>query len=236
MSDQDLIDKITTSAHRTDHIELNPETLITAGRRRIRRRRLTVAASAGLLLTAAVAATFTDIRATFGGHQSEVATDRPSVVQTVDPRKLENRAIPALTAVMNKYFGLTNGSMSSGPSALTMTVASSDGTAAVVRVAKLRAVLGGGEPDSPDVCRIRGQLTEFTTCSVIVWSGQQVRVGHRDDRAYFASALRADGTLVMAQLDKDANAPSDGPELVFMHRIEQAELVALVTDPTVPSL
>jgi hypothetical protein len=157
-------------------------------------------------------------------------------VQTVDPRDLGNQAIPALTAVLNKYFGLTSGSMGTGPSALTMTVSSSDGAAAVVRVAKIRVMQTSGESDSPEVCGIRGQLTEFTSCSVIVWSGQQVRVGHREDRAYFASALRPDGTLVMAQLDKDANAPSNGSDLVFMRPVGQSELVALVTDPTVPSL
>ncbi|GAA1523421.1 hypothetical protein [Kribbella lupini] len=240
MSDQDLIDRLATSAHRADAIQLNPADLITAGRRRIHRRRVTAAASAILTLAAAVAVTLTGIRTTAEG-QPEVAGNSPAVQQTLldDPLTITLPEFSQLSVVMRKHLGPAEprpGAMVFSASSRSIKVSATDGTVAVLRVVDPRTNRPG-EVESPDVCRIAGELSTFTSCSITTFGGHQLRTGQRDDRAYFASTTRADGSLVMALLDKDANAPRIGVQpALFFADLTVSDLAALVTDPDVPKV
>ena len=238
MSDQDLIDRLATSAHRADGIQLNPADLITAGRRRIHRRRVTAAASAVLTLAAVVGVALTGIRSTAEG-QPDVAGSPPTVEQRLptDPLGIALTDISPLSVVVRKHLGLAEPKTAAtvfSAYSRSVKVSATDGTVAVVRVVHPHPN-APGEAESPDVCRISGELSTFTSCSIATVGGRQVRTGQRDDRAYFASTTRADGSLVLALLDKDAAAPRTGVEpALFSAGLTVSDLVALVTDPDVP--
>jgi hypothetical protein len=240
MSDQDLIDRLATSAHRVDGIHLNPADLITAGRRRIHRRRVTAAASTVLTLAVAVAVTLTGIRTTAEG-QPEVAGSPPAVQQgrLIDPTVIALPELSQLSVVVRKHLGPAEpkpGTMVFSASSRSIKLSATDGTVAVLRVVDPRTNLPG-ELESPDVCRIAGELSTFTRCSLTTIGGRQLRTGQRDDRAYFASTTRADGSLVLGLLDKDANAPRIGVKpALFFADLTVSDLVALVTDPDVPKI
>ncbi|MGC4938233.1 hypothetical protein [Kribbella sp. DT2] len=233
MSDQDLIDRLTESAHRADRIQLDPETLITAGRRRVRHRRVTLAASAGLMLAAVVAVTLTGLRLTTAGDQPPVAGHQPDVVRTKDPVLLPHGSLGVLSAVMRKHIGPSENQHDTvvySASDTGIKSAAGDGTVAILSVTVQRPLA-----PVPAVCGIAGELSTFTTCSLITVGGQQVRVGQRHGRAYFAGTSRSDGTIVLAQLDKDSSAPHTGAGLFFSD-VDLNTLVALVTDPEVPTI
>lgn len=234
MSDQDLIDQITTSAHRTDHLYLDPAALITTGRRRLHRRRAAAAASAIVTLAAAVAVTLTGVRSTAEPPPVAATPSGPDLIsfQQVIPEPV--------STVMRYHLGLPRQdknvrALEWSSAEISTKLSSTDGTVAILVVT--RRTTGGPQSQSPDVCRISGEFSAFTTCSLTTVSGRQVRIGERADRAFFASTTRADGSLVMALLDKDANAPMTGvrPSL-FYYDLNVTDLVELVTDPQVPSV
>jgi hypothetical protein len=237
MSDQDLIDKITTSAHRAHEIQLNPEALITAGRRRVRRRRFAVAT---VSLAVAGAAVLTGVQAMSIVRQPPVAGPGPSGATfrlpefTGDPDRPETLQ---LKNHLNHGRGIYSEVSPNQPDSFTVVFALPEhGGLAVLRTSTLADQLSRasstGNSDSADVCAIAGYLSSFSSCGVADVNGQQVRVGQRSDQAYFAGVRRPNGTLVLLQVDLTDNAIAVGGQPIV---VQLQDLVALVTDPQFPA-
>ncbi len=253
MPDQDLIDRLADSAHRTDHIQLDPAQLITGGRRRIRRRRLTAATVSLAVVGAAV---LTGVHATAGASQAPVAGAPPSSVTNLVQLPVDAPVLNAYRASLQYHLsargtGLTFTTIEQGGQSLTLTTSlPRPGGVAVLRV--IRPV-GSATPsagstktaDDPDTCSILGHPIALGTCSTVNANNQLVRVAQRDERAYFAGVRRADGVLLLLQVDKDVqdyqitsygfdkpskDLPLDGPP----KHVALADLIALVTDPKLP--
>jgi hypothetical protein len=236
MSDQDLIDQITTSAHRTDHIELNPTVLITAGRRRIRRRRF---ATAALSLAVVGAAVLTGVHMTAGAEQPPVAAS-PSVSVTLDGDPIQTYYALVLRHLGAAGTGLARVEATMNRTSYTLTAALPQrGGLAILRVTgPTTRATPGLDPTrqvtvfvDPDPCTIEGHPITLGKCTVVEANGQSVRVAQRDERAYFAGLLRTDGVDVQLQVDKDANTISVGGTV---EDIGLDNLIALVTDPSLP--
>lgn len=234
MSDQDLIDKITTSAHRTDQIQLNPEALITAGRRRIRRRRFATAAMSLAVVSAAVV---TGIHTTAGAEQPPVAAS-PSVSLDGDPIQTYYTLI--LRHLGAAGTGLTRIESTMNRTSYTLTAnLPQRGGLAILRVSgpTTKAKPGANKTSQvpvlvdPDPCTIEGHPITLGKCTVLEANGQSVRVAQRDERAYFAGLLRTDGVDVQLQVDKDATTISVGGTV---KDIGLDDLISLVTDPSLP--
>ncbi|GAB3831630.1 hypothetical protein [Kribbella italica] len=242
MSEQDLIDQITTSAHRTDHHQLDPTTLIAAGRKRVRRRRAAaVTAAAGLVTLSAVAAISVGNLRT---SAPQVAGPPLQVERSIDPGFNGMTKVRYLDEPMRTHLGLPVVDQTYGPApdigigvnTYTLTVRATDGTTASLRLTRPISSPQNPAPDSPDVCAMRGVPSEVSDCQVMAVGSQSVRIGQRGDRAFFASTLRPDGTLILALFDRDGSTPFEGSKPMLFGPVDQQAVTALVTDPKVPSL
>jgi hypothetical protein len=225
MSDQDLIDRLAASAHRTDQIQFNPAALITAGRRRIHRRRF-AAAAVSLVMAAAVACTGIQVLTT--PHDVPVA-EPDSTIEVKLPDNLETMDKTTRYVWMLKAYVDPRGDwqpsvrMSGSERAQTQVVTWIGGGTAALRV----VLPGTGVPaygwspvDDPTRCSMYDEPVKFTSCEVIAKNGQEIRVGRRGDDTVFASAVRPDGMLAMVQ--------------VVGRKVEFIRLTSLITDPRLP--
>ncbi|MEV6283528.1 hypothetical protein [Kribbella sp. NPDC051770] len=225
MNDEDLITRLAASADRTNHLGFDPDTLITAGRRRIRHRWL---ATAAVTLTMAAAIVFTGFRvmtaqldAPAAGLDSTIQVKLPENLPTMD---VTTRYVWMLKAYMDpgaEWQPHVRGAFATGSQTNVITWRGG-GTAA------LRVVLPGtGMPaygwspvDDPTRCSMYDEPVVFSSCEVLLKDGREIRVGRRGDDTLFASTVRPDGMLAEVQ--------------VVGRKVELVRLTSLIIDPRLP--